>query len=112
MQGPSLIRTVTQDGGTLALTGDWSSATQLEIFAPASFDMVLFNNALIDVQKTPYGSLLGNIPASECTAESVAAQLPSLTNWKVQDGLPERNPEYDDSKWTGMKTHLNFDFQC
>lgn len=87
---------------TIDLTGDWSSSTALEVFAPSAISHVRFNGKEIPVSKTSYGSLVGSLGNSSNTIASIAAQLPALTSWKVIDGLPERNSSYDDSKWTGM----------
>lgn len=101
MQGPYLVRSVTQDGRTVTVAGDWSNATDLEVFAPEFINQVNFNGVKVDVEKTAYGSLIGKLAASKNSVESIGAQLPALTNWKAQDGLPERNASYDDSRWTG-----------
>lgn len=101
MQGPDLVRSVAQEKGNLAITGDWSKATDLEVFASGSIDQVTFNAAKVNVHRTSYGSLVGQLSACQHSIDSIAAQLPSLINWKVQDGLPERNANYDDSRWIG-----------
>jgi hypothetical protein len=87
---------------TIDLTGDWSNTTDLEVFAPSSIAHVRFNGDEIPVSKTSYGSLVGSLGTSSNTIASIQAQLPALTSWKVNDGLPERNSSYDDSRWTSM----------
>jgi hypothetical protein len=107
VQGPYLIRSVAQDGRTVTLAGDWSNATDLEVFAPAHINQVIFNGIEVEVERTAYGSLIGKLAGSKHSVESIGAQLPALTNWKAQDGLPERNASYDDSKWTGKIISLH-----
>lgn len=96
-----------QDEGMVELAGDWSKATHLEVFAQASIDQVFFNGVKIEVERTAYGSLVGKLGASKHSVESIKAQLPALTHWKTQDGFPERNAGYDDSRWTGKITSLH-----
>ncbi|PMD43524.1 glycoside hydrolase family 35 protein [Hyaloscypha variabilis F] len=100
VQGPYLVRSVSMAHETIDLTGDWSNTTDLEVFAPSSIAHVRFNGDEIPVSKTSYGSLVGSLGTSSNTIASIQAQLPALTSWKVNDGLPERNASYDDSKWT------------
>jgi hypothetical protein len=85
----------------VTLAGDWSNATDLEVFAPTPINQVTFNSIEVKVERTAYGSLIGKLAGSKHSVESIGAQLPTLTNWKAQDGLPERNANYDDSKWIG-----------
>ena len=100
VQGPYLVRTVEIDKGTLEITGDWENTTSLEVFAPSSVSQIKFNGQQLSVKKTSYGSLTGELGAGEHSAASVQSLLPALTNWKVNDGLPERQANYDDSRWT------------
>jgi hypothetical protein len=60
---------------------------------------IKFNGANLPVTKTPYGSLVGELQGSKYSIASIAASLPALEEWKVNDGLPERNANYDDSRW-------------
>jgi hypothetical protein len=43
--------------------------------------------------------LVGQLQGSRYTVASIESSLPALAKWKVNDGLPERNANYDDSKW-------------
>jgi hypothetical protein len=94
--GPYLVRSALDEGKTLALTGDWSSETDLEVYAPSCYSKLSFNGKEIKVKKTKYGSLTGTVPASHATVESITNILPTL-DWKVSDALPERSLDYDDS---------------
>ena len=97
--GPHLVRSASVQHETLSLTGDWLNSTTLEVFAPSVVRNVNFNGASLRVTRTPYGSLVGQLQGSRYSTASIEATLPSLTTWKVNDGLPERNASYDDSKW-------------
>lgn len=97
--GPYLVRSASIQHDILSLTGDWLNSTTLEVFAPSSVRNVDFNGASLRVSKTPYGSFVNQLQGSRYSVSSVEATLPALTNWKVNDGLPERNASYDDSRW-------------
>jgi hypothetical protein len=51
--------------------------------------------------------LLGKLLIPAHTAASIQEQLPALTKWKADDGLPERKADYDDSRWIGKLPHYN-----
>ena len=94
--GPYLVRSASRDGKTLALTGDWSIETELEVFNPARCSKLTFNGKAIKVKTTKYGSLIGTLPAPKVTVDDMTALLPSM-EWKVSDALPELTLSYDDS---------------
>jgi hypothetical protein len=100
--GPDLVRSAAIEHGTIELTGDWSNTTDLEVFASSSVSQVRFNGEAVRVSRTSYGSLVGNLEGCTQSTGSIQAQLPQLKSWKVNDGLPERDASYDDSKWVGM----------
>ncbi|KAH8683399.1 glycoside hydrolase superfamily [Tricladium varicosporioides] len=100
VQGPYLIRKASISGKMLAITGDWSMATEVEIFAPTSVERVSFNGASLSVRRTSHGSLVGRLAAPGHSVASIQAKLPALNKWRVNDGLPERRVSYDDSRWT------------
>jgi hypothetical protein len=91
---------------TIDITGDWSNATKIEVFAPSVISRVRFNGEDLNAIKTSYGSLVGTLNGGGQSVASIQAQLPALNTWKVNDGLPERNASYDDSRWVGMVTLL------
>ena len=101
VQGPYLVRNVAIERGTLEITGDWANTTDLEVFAPSSVSQVLFNGQPMRLIRTSYGSLIGQLGACQDSVTTVQSLLPPLVNWKVNDGLPERIPGYNDSRWTG-----------
>ena len=98
------MRTASVDGDTIHVTGDWDEETDVEIWAPKSVKQATFNGEPLEVSKSEYGSLVGRLPAAEVTVESLSAQLPALTEWRVADGLPEVAADYDDSRWTGRSS--------
>lgn len=101
VHGPYLVRTAQITGTTIHVTGDWDEETGIEIWAPKKVKDVTFNGSKLNVSKSKYGSLISTLPAAEVTIESLASDLPSLSDWKVADNLPETAAEYDDSNWTG-----------
>lgn len=80
------------DGDVLALKGDITNTTTIEVFACASAKTLSWNGQDLDTTSTTYGSLKARIAAFDGTI-----QLPSLESWKVKDSLPERLTGYDDS---------------
>lgn len=96
--GPYLVRKATVEGNTLALVGDYNGTTPLEVFA-AGIKEVTFNGEKISVKPSSYSSLKGELAKDKITVQSLNASLPQLSDWKVADGLPEREADYDDSKW-------------
>lgn len=94
------MRNVAIEKKTIEISGDWSDKTALEVFAPRTVNSIRFNGKKIQTRRTLHGSLIGTLKASGHSVESVKSSLPALTGWKVNDGLPERKADYDDSKWT------------
>ncbi|RDW75679.1 hypothetical protein BP5796_06500 [Coleophoma crateriformis] len=100
VQGPYLVRDVSLERRTLSLTGDWASnETSIEVFAPKNVKILKFNGSPVNVKRTSYGSLVGHLPRPHISVDSLLAQLPALSDWKVNDGLPEKESNYDESKW-------------
>ncbi|KAG9233709.1 putative beta-galactosidase [Amylocarpus encephaloides] len=99
VQGPYLVRSAKVEGNSVKLTGDWSGKTRFEVFVPSSVRSVIFNGKKANVEKTSYGSLVGTLTGSPHTINTIQSKLPTLVNWKVKDGLPERSPDYNDSRW-------------
>ncbi|KAI3575903.1 glycoside hydrolase superfamily [Fusarium oxysporum f. sp. albedinis] len=87
-------------GDTININGDWDEETTVEIWAPNTIRKVSFNGEKLQVTKSKYGSFIGTLPAPDITVESFTSSLPSLSHWKVSEGLPEVAADYDDSRWT------------
>jgi Beta-galactosidase, domain 3 len=101
VQGPYLVRSVAIERDTLEISGDWANTTDLEVFAPSSVSQLVFNGQLVRTTRTSYGSLIGQLGACQASVTTLQSLLLPLVNWKMNDGLPERSPSYDDSRWTG-----------
>ena len=93
--GPHLVRTVSQRGSTIALTGDLTGDTSLEVFGSGSAEDLSWNGQRVRARRTSYGSLTAKI-----TSRIPAVKVPALSSWKAIDNFPERSPTYDDSLWT------------
>ncbi|KAJ0144276.1 Rhamnogalacturonan acetylesterase [Fusarium oxysporum f. sp. albedinis] len=100
VSGPYLVRSASIKGDTININGDWDEETTVEIWAPNTIRKVSFNGEKLQVTKSKYGSFIGTLPAPDITVESFTSSLPSLSHWKVSEGLPEVAADYDDSRWT------------
>lgn len=93
-----LLRTASQSGTSLYLTGDLNTTSTLEIIAglPGS-NIVYFNGAKVSNVKSANGRLSATLGYS-----APAIDIPDLASlsWKYIDSLPEIQPTYDDSAWT------------
>ncbi|OJD29039.1 beta-galactosidase b [Diplodia corticola] len=90
VQGPHLVRTAAISGDTLILTGDTSSDTTLDVFAPAAVKTVTWNGEPLSTTPTAHGSLSASLPGP------LAVTLPPLSNltWRSAPSLPEIAPNY------------------
>jgi hypothetical protein len=102
VQGPYLVRNAALNGRVLALKGDIMNSTTVEVFACASAHTLSWNGKKLQTSRTSYGSLKAHVSAFNSTIH-----LPSLDSWKVNEGLPEKMPSYNDSgaAWV-MADHL------
>jgi len=96
VRGPSLVRSATVDGDTLALTGDTLAPATLEAWAPTGVTKVTWNGAPVSAAATATGSLAAGHSA---LAGAPPVSLPELTGWKVRTESPEASPSFDDSSW-------------
>ena len=96
VSGPALVRTAEVRGAVLALTGDTSAATPLEVWAPRPVAAVFWNGRPVPVTRTTSGSLASRNPLSG----PPAIALPALAAWKYAPENPEADPGFDDSGWT------------
>ena len=95
VSGPALVRSGTVRGAVLALTGDTSAATPLEVWAPRPVAAVWWNGRPVPVTRTASGSLASRAPLSG----PPAVPLPALASWKYATENPEAEPSFDDSGW-------------
>ncbi|KAI9044003.1 glycoside hydrolase family 35 protein [Aspergillus affinis] len=91
VEGPYLVRAASVSGSTLALRGDSTDKTNLEVFAPKDVKAITWNGKQVKSSETPYGSLKATLAAPP------SIKLPSFGSWRSNDSLPERLESYDDS---------------
>jgi len=92
---PALMRSARLEGGTLALTGDTSEDSSLEIWGAGS-SPITFNGAALSLSSQPDGSVKANtLKGPE------AIILPDLAKqgWTRRMDSPEAQPRFDDSQW-------------
>jgi beta-galactosidase GanA len=91
VRGPELLRSATSRGGALALTGDTTARTDVEVFAPPAVKSLSWNGA--PVPTTRRDTLAGRLPGPR------PVTLPSLTNWTTRQESFEADPGFDDGHW-------------
>src|SRR5262249_5718471 len=93
VRGTHLLRTAvsSDDGSTVALTGDNGTDPNIEVFTSAS--AITWNGKAVHTQATPTGSLTGAIPVA------APIPLPDVPNGKHQQESPEAQRGCDDSSW-------------
>lgn len=92
---PALVRSATMDNGKLALTGDTSQDSALEIWG-ASAAAVTFNGEALSAAPQPDGSVKTGIVKGpdKIVLPDLAAQ-----KWTRRMDSPEAQPGFDDSQW-------------
>ncbi|WP_338764201.1 beta-galactosidase [Massilia sp. METH4] len=92
---PALVRGATLAGGKLALTGDTTAASAIEIWGPA-FTAATFNGEALSLAAQPDGSFKSN-----AVNGPAAIKLPDLAAlpWTRRADSPEAQPGFDDGKW-------------
>jgi hypothetical protein len=95
--GPYLVRSAYISHNAVYVSGDNDNVTTIEVYTgnPA-VQTIDWNGIRLKTTKTPYGSITATIPGTENRRIS----LPALTGWRSANSLPEKEPLYDDSKWT------------
>ncbi|KAF5024390.1 hypothetical protein F66182_3476 [Fusarium sp. NRRL 66182] len=94
VHGPYLVRHATIENSQLSLEGDLDKATQLTVFASASLKSISWNGAKVKIS-----SKKGNQYTAKLKGPS-KVKLPSLSNWKYTDSLPEIKSSYKTSPST------------
>jgi Beta-galactosidase, domain 3 len=97
-RGPELVRSASTAGGSLALTGDTSQPSDLQVWGPASVHTVAWDGVAVAMTPATDGSL----SASTQLAGPVPYTLPDLSQnvWRYSPGSPESQPGFGDSAWT------------
>jgi beta-galactosidase GanA len=94
VRGPYLLRGCSIAGARLALTGDTTAPTGIEIFAPLRTSSVSWNGEPIAVRQTADQTLAAEV------AGPMPVSLPALVQWRFRAGSPESDPGFDDTGWT------------
>ncbi|KAK5163381.1 uncharacterized protein LTR77_010754 [Saxophila tyrrhenica] len=93
VRGPYLVRSATLEGSTLSVSGDVTTATTIEVFAPRNVRALSWNGKTVEVSRTSYGSLKAQLQG----VKQHSVVLPELSGWKSADSLPEIAPGYEAS---------------
>ncbi|KIJ53974.1 glycoside hydrolase family 35 protein [Sphaerobolus stellatus SS14] len=96
--GPYLVRDAKIHGSELLLTGDLNASVPLTVVAPPNIQSVSWNNAVVsNAIRSPFSSLIkGNLKMKPI---ALSVKLPTLTNWKFKDSLPEVSGGFSDEAW-------------
>ncbi|MBW8802498.1 MAG: beta galactosidase jelly roll domain-containing protein [Catenulisporales bacterium] len=95
VRGPALVRTASSCGWVVHLTGDTTTASDLEVWAPSGIAFVTWNGHAVRTSTSSSGSLL----ATAQLPGPAAVSLPALTSWRYAAENPESAPGFDDSGW-------------
>ena len=95
ISGPELVRSASQRGPVLELTGDTTAAAPLEVWGPRYPVVVMWNGRPVATSRTAAGSLA----ARSSLAAPPALTLPVIGGWKYATENPEAGPGFDDSGW-------------
>jgi hypothetical protein len=93
-----LLRTAEISDGCIHLTGDLNATSDIEVVggAPAHTTELTWNGQSIPFKQNRRTGVV----TATATFEKPTFSVPSLTDWKVVDSLPEIKNGYDDSLWT------------
>lgn len=101
--GPYLVRNASISGNELALQGDLETGVRLIVIAPDNIKRITWNGDPVtadltsDVIVEPSSYFAGQLFLK---SSLVPIAVPSLTNWKFADSLPEISPDFSDASWT------------
>ena len=95
VRGPALVRKASARGTLLALKGDTREPASLEVWAPAKVRKITWNGAAVATQTGLGNRLVARTPLPGADA----FLLPSLHDWRVMDGTPEAQKDFDDTAW-------------
>ncbi|KAF2233323.1 glycoside hydrolase family 35 protein [Viridothelium virens] len=95
--GPYNVRNASIQDSVVQVSGDNANTTFIEVFTgDSSITQIQWNGILLPTTQTPYGALTAQIPGTE----NRTVTLPTLTDWKVNNSLPEAQAGYNDANWT------------
>ncbi|HZB31952.1 MAG TPA: beta galactosidase jelly roll domain-containing protein, partial [Streptosporangiaceae bacterium] len=94
VRGPKLVRSASYGSGVLALRGDTTAPTGVEIHAAPAIGTITWNGARVTTQRRgDDGALTGRVAGPR------AVTLPALTDWRFRQESPEALPDFDDGRW-------------
>ncbi|MGH8163949.1 MAG: beta galactosidase jelly roll domain-containing protein, partial [Rhodanobacteraceae bacterium] len=94
-RGPYLVRSARVAGSdSLALAGDTTAPTTLEVYAPSHTTKLSWNGRRLVTRRESDGALYAHLPGPRPVG------LPALAGWRTRPGSPESDPGFDDSRWT------------
>ncbi|EGN93829.1 glycoside hydrolase family 35 protein [Serpula lacrymans var. lacrymans S7.3] len=101
--GPYLVRNATITGSTLNLRGDLNDSVRLTVIAPETVTSITWNGMDIsaDVAATSNLTTQGGFVAQIQPASGISSiPVPTLSNWKYANSLPEIQSNFSDASWT------------
>ncbi|CAE6498012.1 unnamed protein product [Rhizoctonia solani] len=94
--GPYLVRSAEIKGNTVALTGDLDKDTTVSIYGAPKGSKVTWNGKSVSVSTS---NIVDGLVQGKVTISKGQINVPTLSNWKYSDSLPEISTKYDDSAW-------------
>lgn len=104
--GPYLVRNATITGsGQLALRGDLNASAMLTVIGPSSVKSVSWNGESVSTDAAASASGNGRSSAIRTgrlttKVNTSGVKVPTLSNWKFADSLPEVQASFSDADWT------------
>lgn len=95
VRGPALVRGGQSSASAVQLTGDTTTASDLEVWVPTGITSVTWNGAAVSTSTSSAGSLVAKVQLPGPAAVS----LPALTGWRYAAENPESASGFDDSAW-------------
>ncbi|HEU5156740.1 MAG TPA: beta-galactosidase [Streptosporangiaceae bacterium] len=94
VRGPKLVRSASHAAGVLALRGDTTAATDIEVYAAQTVRTITWNGARVPTpRRGDDGALTGRLAGPRPVTP------PALTDWRFRQESPEARPEFDDGRW-------------
>lgn len=100
--GPYLVRNASISGSELALRGDLNASVMLTVVAPPTVKTITWNgqrveaNAKASSAVSSRGGFAGQVQLSTSAS---GVHVPTLSNWKFANSLPEIQANFSDAAW-------------
>ncbi|KAG8680475.1 hypothetical protein FRC08_016271, partial [Ceratobasidium sp. 394] len=94
--GPYLVRSAEIKGNTVALTGDLDKDTTVSVYGIPKGAKLTWNGKSVSVSAS---TTVDGFVEGKLTVTKGQVNVPTLSNWKYSDSLPETATSYDDSAW-------------